>query len=166
MRLIAVGGLPGTGKSVVSARIATHLDALLLRTDVVRKELFPHPQYTDAENNQVYTEVYRQAAEALDGGQVVILDATFRQQADRSRAAELAAAHGVPFALILVTAPEEQVRQRLAQRHSDASDADWSIYVQMKAQFEPVHQQHSQIDNRGTLTDLDRQIEEWLARER
>ncbi|MCF2241345.1 AAA family ATPase, partial [Halobacterium salinarum] len=45
-RLVVVCGLPGTGKTTVSGHAAETLDAELLRTDVVRTDLFPEPDYT------------------------------------------------------------------------------------------------------------------------
>src|SRR5690242_18237303 len=41
--LIAMAGLPGTGKSAIAARLAAELDAVALSKDDVRGALFPPP---------------------------------------------------------------------------------------------------------------------------
>ena len=156
--LIAVGGLPGTGKSVVAQRIAARTNALLLRTDVVRKELFPTPAYTDAETEQIYTAFFGRAAAALAEGRSVVLDATFRRAGLRQRARALADEADAHWQFVLVTAPEHLVRQRLQQRAGDASDADVSVFEQIRQEFEPVEEDFLNIINDGTLIDLDRQI--------
>ena len=45
-RLIAIGGLSGTGKSTLAAALAPSLGARVLRSDVVRKQLFKVPPET------------------------------------------------------------------------------------------------------------------------
>ena len=157
-RLIAVGGLPGTGKSLVARRLAERFNALLLRTDVVRKEHYPQPTYTEAETQQVYADVLRRAARALDAGCAVVLDATFRRQVDRDATQQLAQTRGLPWAFILVVAPEALIAERMAQRRGDASDADFATHQLLKKTFDPVEHPHWRVDNAGSLTDLDRQL--------
>ena len=55
--LVALCGLPGVGKSTVAGYVTEQLDAVRLRTDVVRKELFDEPQYTAEETESVYREL-------------------------------------------------------------------------------------------------------------
>jgi predicted kinase len=158
-KLIGVGGLPGAGKSVAARKIASRLQALLLRTDVVRKDLFPLPAYSEAENFAVYEEVRRRAEAALAGGTSVVLDATFRLQSERESARQMAEGQGAGWIFVLVTAPEPLIRERLAKRQGDASDADFAIYEQFREEYEPLVEPYLYIDNSADLTHLDRQIE-------
>ena len=66
--LVVVCGLPGVGKTTVAEHASERLDGTLLRTDVVRKELFPDPEYTDAEAAAVYDELFARASEELARG--------------------------------------------------------------------------------------------------
>jgi len=91
------------------------------------------------------------------------MDATFYSQDSREQAAAIARRVGVPWRLVLVTAPEEIVRERIAQRVNDISDADFWIYLEMKAIFEPVTEKHRKIDNRGALAMLSAQVNWALA---
>lgn len=160
-QLICVAGLPGCGKSVVAQMIATKLDGLLLRTDAIRKELFGAPDYSPAESIRTYAEFYRRAGDGLAAGRVVVMDATFYSHASREEAASIARRLGVPWHLLLISAPEELVRERMARRTNDISDADFRVYWAMKAIFEPVTEAHTIIDNRGGVDELSALVERW-----
>ncbi|MFW5949094.1 MAG: AAA family ATPase [Halolamina sp.] len=153
--LVLVCGLPGTGKSTVAERVVDLLPAHLLRTDVVRKELFPEPTYAAAESAAVYDELFQRARDRLDAGDHVVLDATFRQRALRQRAADVAADADAEFRLVRVTCAESVVRERIRRRQQyedDESDADVSVYNQLKAEFEPIQgDDHVVVDNSGSL---------------
>lgn len=163
---IAVTGLPGTGKSTVARMLAQALDAVWLRSDAIRKELFPRPGYTPEETEATYAALFRRAETALNQGRSVVLDATFREQALRARVRELAERTGAGFFLVWVTAPEEQVRSRLAARRGDVSDADYAVYRALRAAFQPPGpEEHALvIENVGTPEDLAAQIQALAAR--
>ncbi|MFO0634253.1 MAG: hypothetical protein U0168_15505 [Nannocystaceae bacterium] len=40
--------------------------------------------------------------------------------------------------MLIREAPEAAVRQRLAARHDDASDADWGIFEHVRATWQPL----------------------------
>ncbi|MBV8654059.1 MAG: AAA family ATPase, partial [Alphaproteobacteria bacterium] len=85
-RLVAIGGLSGTGKSTLAAALAPELGgfpgARVVRSDVIRKQLLgvpleercPPEGYAEAVTLRVYAEMRREAAEALAGNCSVILD--------------------------------------------------------------------------------------------
>jgi predicted kinase len=69
----------------------------------------------------------------------VILDASFVRRSHRKDAARLAKETGAQFACIVVDAPPEAVRRRLARRvarGTGASDARWRTYVAQKRSFQ------------------------------
>lgn len=155
--LVLVCGLPGTGKSTVAERVAELLSAARLRTDVVRKELFPEPTYAASESAAVYDELFSRARERLAAGDHVVLDATFRRRELRERAAELADDTDSAFRLVRVDCAEPVVRERIQRRQTeedDESDADFAIYTQLKEEFEPIAgDDHIVIDNSGPLAE-------------
>ena len=135
LRLIAVGGLSGSGKSVVARAIAPHIGAfpgaVIVRSDFERKRLFgvgplerlPQSAYAPEVTERVYAKCRKRAFLALQGGQSVIVDAVHARAREREALAALAAACGVPFTGLWLEAPAKLLRDRIAARTADVSDA-------------------------------------------
>ena len=151
-------GPPGVGKTTVAEAAADHLGAELLRTDVVRKDLFTDPTYTDEEVERTYRELFERAGELLAGGDSVVLDGTFRRQHQREAAARLAAERGATFRLLLVECDPAIARERIQRREGDASDADVAVYEELREEFEPVECEHTAIDNSRSRAASRRQV--------
>ncbi|MBR0669884.1 bifunctional aminoglycoside phosphotransferase/ATP-binding protein [Neoroseomonas soli] len=144
-RLVAVGGLQGTGKSTLARAIAPHLGrapgALVLRTDEIRKRRFgvapeerlPPEAYAEGVSAAVHGEMFAMAASALAAGQAVALDAVFLDPAHRGQAEAVARAAGLRFDGIWLEAPLEVLRARLAARTGDASDATEAVLLRAAA---------------------------------
>jgi uncharacterized protein len=123
-RLVAIGGLSGTGKSMLAAALAPSLGARVLRSDVIRKRLFgvapethlPASAYTSEESRRVYQTLRRQAADTLAAGYSVIIDAVSLKPAERQSFAAVAEAAGVPFSRLWLTAPASTMEGRLRAR--------------------------------------------------
>ena len=134
-QLVAIGGLSGSGKSSVAQALAPHLGvfpgAVHVRSDVERKRLFgvgaeerlPRPAYAAEVSDIVYTMCRKRALMALEGGHSVILDAVHAKKEERDAIAEIAARGGAAFTGIWLDAPAETMRQRIAARTGDVSDA-------------------------------------------
>jgi predicted kinase len=134
-RLVAVGGLSGTGKSTVAAGLAGDLGIApggrVLRSDVLRKRLFglppesrlPADAYTKSASRRVYAELEARAVAALAAGHSVIIDAVAADAGGRRAFAEIARKSGVAFQGIWLDAPADTLLRRLEARHGDASDA-------------------------------------------
>jgi len=158
-RLVVLCGLPGVGKSSVAELVTARLDARRFRTDVIRKELVTEPTYSATETERVYEELHDRAQTALDAGESVVLDGTFIREQHRSLGRELAAAAGVQFTLLRVVCEQSVVEQRIAERDG-ISDADRSVYRQLRAAFEPIERDHAVVDNSGTLAETRAQVEQ------
>lgn len=157
--LVLVCGVPGAGKSTAAEMVARRLDAHLLRTDVVRKELVDDPDYSAAETELTYREVCDRAERRLRDGETVVLDGTFRRQTQRDCAETVAARVGVPFRLVLVTCEDAVCRARIRDRERDVSDADVAVYETLRETFEPVEGDHDVVDNSGALAETEAQVE-------
>ena len=134
-RLIALGGISGTGKSTVAAILAGKTAARVLRSDVIRKRRFgvapevrlPDRAYAPEVTVEVYAALLDQARFALAAGCSVIIDAVSARPHERAAFAALAAGCGVPFTGIWLEAAPEILMARVGARHNDASDADVAI---------------------------------------
>jgi aminoglycoside phosphotransferase family enzyme/predicted kinase len=152
VRLLVVGGLPGTGKSTLAAGLARRLDAAHLRSDEVRKELagiptgqraaapFGHGIYGRASTAATYHAMLERARRLLAHGETVVLDASWHDPQWRQAAAHLADATSADLVELRCDAPVDVARNRLlerARRGTDASDADPDVLAAMSAAVVP-----------------------------
>jgi aminoglycoside phosphotransferase family enzyme/predicted kinase len=140
-RLVAVGGLQGTGKTRLARALAPDLGvapgALHLRTDEIRKRRagvapearLPPSAYAESESLAVHAAMFAAAREALGAGHSVVLDAAFLDPAHRGTAEEVARAAGVRFDGFWLQAPLGVLRARVAARRDDASDATEEVLL-------------------------------------
>lgn len=156
--VVVVCGLPGVGKTTVARRIADRFDGEILRTDAVRKELFPEPEYTDEETEAVYDELLERAR-AIAERDLVVLDATFARAAYRERTRRMADETGVPFRLIKVECETAVVEQRIAERDG-LSDADFDVHLMFQEEYEPVERDAVVVDNSGTEAETLARVDE------
>jgi uncharacterized protein len=138
-RLIAIGGLSGTGKSTIAAALAAELGARpgarVLRSDVIRKRLFglnpesrlPRSAYGSDVTARVYAVLCEGVASALRAGYCAIIDAVALQPEERQSFAEIARRAGAPFAGLWLEAPPGALLARVHARQHDASDATREI---------------------------------------
>ena len=134
-RLLAVGGLSGSGKTTHALAIAPAIGrapgAVVVRSDVERKRLagvvleerMPAGSYTPESSAKVYAAMLDRAAQALRAGHSVVLDAVFARPEERAAAEALARTVGVPFEGTWLDIPKEVAQARVASRTGDASDA-------------------------------------------
>ena len=158
--LVLVCGLPGVGKTTVASTIAERIDGAHLRTDVIRKELVPEPEYTPAETQRVYEEMLERARDAVEAGGSVVVDGTFKNQTFRERAVETANAGGSGFRMVKVECSTDVVRRRIANRENDASDADFEVHTMYRDRFEPVSMEHVVVDNSDGMEATLRQVDD------
>jgi predicted kinase len=156
--LVVVCGVPGVGKTSVAEYAAARLDAELLRTDVVRKDLFADPEYTDGEARAVYEELLARAEEELGPDGTVVLDGTFHARPFREWALRTAERTGVDCRLLKVECEPSVARERIRDREGDESDADVRVHDMIREQFDPVAADNVAVDNSGALDDTRRQV--------
>jgi aminoglycoside phosphotransferase family enzyme/predicted kinase len=141
-RLVAIGGLSGTGKSTLAAALAPSLGARVLRSDVIRKQLFgvaletklPASAYVPQASHRVYETLRRKAKDALEAGHSVIIDAVSLKPAERQSFAAIAAAADVRFVGLWLEAPAATMDRRLQARRHDVSDASPEVLAQQLRQ--------------------------------
>lgn len=149
--LALVAGLPGTGKTTFSHKVATLLPAMHISSDRVRRALFRSPTYSAAESAIVFRRAHELAELLLRQGTPVVFDATSLQDWQREPLYAIAGRTGAPLLIVWMDAPEDVVRERLAarrrQRPGGESDADWQVYEKMRPDVEPVLRPHLVVDS-------------------
>ncbi len=133
-RLVAIGGLSGSGKSHMGRNLAPLLGvpgAAMVRSDAVRKRLLGvaptdrlgEDGYCPEMTERTYQTLFDLCAGLLRAGVPVIADAVFARPDQRAALERVAAKAGVPFTGLWLFAAPEIARARVAQRSGDASDA-------------------------------------------
>ncbi|WP_307610006.1 bifunctional aminoglycoside phosphotransferase/ATP-binding protein [Nocardia shimofusensis] len=149
VRLVLVGGLPGTGKSTVATQLAAGTDAVVLSSDEVRDRMraagaltgdsgtFGAGAYAPAAKTAVYTTLLELARERLEHGVSVILDASWTDPAERDRAAALADQTCSELVSLHCTCPAELAHQRIETRTRGYSEATPAIADALAATAAP-----------------------------
>ncbi|SMH51760.1 AAA family ATPase [Mesorhizobium australicum] len=134
-RLLAIGGLSGTGKTTVAEALAPHVGpppgARIVESDRIRKALhgvaaetrLPDKAYRPEVSDRVYREMAWRAGLILSEGGSVVADAVFERPNDRARIKQVADERDVPFDGIWLEAPADVLWQRVGQRSGGPSDA-------------------------------------------
>ncbi len=146
--LLIACGLPGTWKTETTGEVARIKGCQLLRTDLIRLEVLKNEDIFDAKvagnmnkRTQVYDEMFRQADEALDSGNCVILDATFVTRSLRQRAAAIAAGHKKTFVILQTDCPRDVSIRRILARDKEnyvSNALTEEAYLNNKKKFEAV----------------------------
>ena len=140
--LILMHGLSGSGKTHVSSRLLAALPAIRLRSDLERKRIAGLGEfdssasppgegiYDEGAGKRTYERLRSLAGTMLGAGHNVILDAAFLDSGERRAAFTLAERMDVPAVIVDVCAPDDLLRQRIAERaarRDDVSEADLSV---------------------------------------
>ncbi|MEZ5024271.1 MAG: AAA family ATPase, partial [Chitinophagales bacterium] len=139
--LIIVMGLPGAGKTYFAKAFAEKIGALHTNSDTIRKTLFEQPNYDAKDKAIVYNALFDFVTQGLKAGKDVIIDATFSKKAYRQPYFDFADQHHVPCFVILMEADESVIKQRVQKKRPD-SDADFEVYLKIKAEFEKLERDY------------------------
>ncbi|MCP3384691.1 AAA family ATPase [Bradyrhizobium sp. CCGUVB4N] len=160
-RLIAVGGLSGTGKTVLARALAPTVapqpGAVVLRSDVIRKQMFgvadtdrlPPSAYTPELAARVYEAMAERARRVLVQGHSAIVDGVFARDFERDATATLARNCNVPLTGLFLVADLATRQARIGGRSGDASDATQEVAA-LQEHYNIGHIGWTTIDASGT----------------
>lgn len=160
-RLIAVGGLSGTGKTALARAlaptVAPQTGAIVLRSDVIRKQMFgvadterlPPSAYTPELAERVYAALAERARRVLAQGHSAIVDGVFAREFERDAFTTLARDCDVPLAGLFLVADLPTRQARIGGRHGDASDATQEVAA-LQEHYNVGHIGWTTIDASGT----------------
>jgi len=146
--VVAVCGVPASGKSHLARELAELSGLPHLSSDVIRKHLAgigateraPGGTYSERWNERTYAELGRRASEALGANGGAIVDATFRHRHHRLMfTGELGARRRVLF--IECQAPAPVLARRAARREharNRVSDAGLAVVHREQSAWEPL----------------------------
>ena len=144
--ILIICGLPGVGKTTLAKEISPLIDAEILSTDKIRKELIPKPTYEKFERELIYDVLTLVAKYLHKAGKNCILDATFNKEKSRKDVIKKLGLSLSQVYIVECTCPEDTIISRLKSRKNDWSDADVKVYKRMKEIYEPVMVEHITAD--------------------
>jgi predicted kinase len=167
--LIAMAGLPGTGKSTLAAALAAALPTVLLDKDKLRAGLIPADriEYSRAQDDYVFELLLKAAKFNLDRGRAVILDGrTFTRRYQVDRLQIFAAEFKANLKIIECICPEELALVRLQgdlqTGEHPAGNRTPELYKILKAEIEQIVPDHIVVDTSCDLNTCLRKCVEYL----
>jgi aminoglycoside phosphotransferase family enzyme/predicted kinase len=147
-----VCGLPASGKSTIADALGEILGLEILRSDVIRKQLFDLPAetaviqpfeegiYSREVTALTYGRLLLQAQDRIAAGQSVILDATYGSSRQRQEVLRLAQDSDADVLFIECVARPDMLIERLRRRENgiSVSDAREQHFRQLQERFEPL----------------------------
>jgi aminoglycoside phosphotransferase family enzyme/predicted kinase len=166
--VVLVGGLMGTGKTTLARRLHDELGWSVRSSDATRKRLaaldaaLPVPAdygagiYSAEWTARTYQALQDEALELVEGGQSVVLDASWSRRAARQALAERAARQGAWVVFLECRLPEDEAIRRLGRRWqrrvgtqaasgtapADASDGRPELFQAQRLAWEPYDAAH------------------------
>src|SRR5690606_18815811 len=134
VRVVLVGGPPGTGKSTLAGGLADRMGWTVLSTDEVRKDVLGIPRgrhvytapgkgiYAPETTQLVYEELLRRAGQLLARGESVVLDASGASARNRADARRAGWEHRADVVEVRCDLPVDIARERVARRMAEGFD--------------------------------------------
>jgi predicted kinase len=165
----STGGRPGTGKTTLGTALADATGWSLLHSDEVRRDLGrntgPAPYgaagYSDESVTATYRELLARVRIALQLGEPVVLDASWRQERWRELARDVAAETSSDGVELVCEVPDVVAAARVGARRAagpDLSDATPATVAAMATDFD-AWPEAIRIDTGGTPADSVRSAE-------
>ena len=161
MVLIAMAGMPASGKSVLARELAQVLGAQVLDKDEVRAALFPtvEIEYSLRQDDFCFGIMLEVAGYLLQKGRDIILDGrpfAYRYQMDA--VVNYASENEIPLKVIECTCSDESFRLRLEQdvaagRHL-AANRSFEMFLAMRAKADPLVVPRLVVDTDQNLSKL------------
>ncbi len=149
-KVILMCGLTGAGKSKIAELLSRKIDAIVLSSDEIRKELagmdiyqsdmspFGEGIYSPNMTKRVYDELSVRAYDAVRAGKNVILDATFLKESQRGEVKSALKRLGIEPKIVFVDIDDETALKHfeIRKKGKSVSDGRLEIYEKQKKLFE------------------------------
>jgi hypothetical protein len=151
--VVVIFGLMGVGKTTLARALGQAMGLQVIHSDAVRKGLagmapterapleFGMGIYDEDFSRRTYEEMGRQAAAALDAGESVVLDGSYKRARERELVRRMAHEHGAEVVFVYLECDLEVVRERLGIRLTDPeaiSDGRVELLEAQARDFDPL----------------------------
>jgi predicted kinase len=149
--LVQVCGLPGAGKSTLSAAIADRIPVTSLRVDAIEAAMWKYGISREQSGIAAYSAMHAIALPNLSRGQIVVADAVSGVEEARAGWASTASAAGVPLRVIEVVCPDiTEHRRRVEERENDLPGfilPTWAVVERTRVEYGPRSDDRLVIDS-------------------
>lgn len=151
--IIITHGLSGSGKSWLAHRLAPHLPAIAVRSDIERKRMHGLAEtdrpagrtrralYGAEARRATYERLAALADDITGAGYSVVLDAAFLARGERDLVRTLARDRGLGFLTVAVSAERATLERRITERSivgRDPSDAGLDVLHAQMTSYDPL----------------------------
>lgn len=164
-RVVIVGGIPGSGKSTLAESLASDYGWMVLSTDEIRRDLALRradvgaDAYQPATVARVYEQLLDEAANLVELGYSVILDASWTSHDHRGAARALGDRHHARVIELRCDAPRALCRERIRKRASASTTSEATEEtVDLLADVTDPWPQATAIDTSGRT-----EVPSWVA---
>lgn len=115
-KLYIMTGLPYSGKSTLTKKLVERFSFSVASMDeVIDENNFEIAEMTQEDWNYVYSEGYERLKKMLTEGKTVVLDLGNLKRSERDTARRIAESMDIPYKLIYVNTPPEEIKRRRLQ---------------------------------------------------
>jgi predicted kinase len=161
--LVVFGGLPGTGKTSISRRVADELGATFLRVDSIEAAI-ARSGLPLGESPAGYAVAHAIAADQLRAARAVVVDAVNPVRIARAGWVDLAGELGVPLRFVRVVVPDPaEHRRRVESRTSDLLGHEVPSWAKVSSEIhDPWTEDRLDLDNSSSLDGAISTVLNWL----
>lgn len=153
--LVAMAGLPGTGKSTLAQSLAQAVGGAVLDKDVIRAALFPQPllDYSQEQDDFSMEVLFQTAAYIARRRSVpfIFIDGRpFVLRSQMESMVRLADSLGCRLRIIHTICSDQAAQERLMRPHV-AANRSFQLYVALRDRFEGIVEPHLTVDTEEPL---------------
>ena len=168
---VVMCGVSGSGKSLISATLASKYGFAWLNSDAIRKEMFgvavgeelSPSKYSDDISQQVYEKMVEKAQLFISYGQSVVLDATHLTRAQRMNSMAIAIQLGASSTLVAIDIDAELAEDRVVNRMNKVGNISDATSNVLKKQLEQYQIPSADELSNGIVIDANLQLAEQTA---
>jgi len=146
---------PERGNLIFAVKLLKGYSFSFWRVTFYVKPFFSIPSYSQEESRYLFQVLHLLVERLLKKGISLIIDATNLSERYREHFYNITDRLGVKLILVRVEAPPEVIYKRLDDRKANResnSDADWSVYKQMKSSIDKIKRKHYAVDTSWDIT--------------
>ena len=168
---VVMCGVSGSGKSLISATLASKYGFAWLNSDAIRKEMFgvavgeelSPSKYSDDISQQVYEKMVEKAQLFISYGQSVVLDATHLTHAQRMNSMAIAIQLGASSTLVAIDIDAELAEDRVVNRMNKVGNISDATSNVLKKQLKQYQIPSADELSNGIVIDANLQLAEQTA---